>query len=128
MRHFTLIEVVVSLAILGLSLVSLLALANTSQRRMMLARDRWQNTHMISQAAEYYLLHSDESPPYIGTDFFDYPGFTVNIRYNDAEGLPDELNQIENQQPLRSLFIEIFNSSEAKVVDSITIDRIKYSE
>ncbi len=125
-KSFTLIEVVVSLAILGLSLVALLTLSNNSQRRLMKARDRWQHMHMLAQGAEYYMLQPTEDPPYISTDFFDYPGYIINFRYEDAQGLPDELNQLENQAPLRSLILELFRSQDNQVVESLTIDRIKY--
>jgi prepilin-type N-terminal cleavage/methylation domain-containing protein len=128
MRCFTLIEVIVALAILGLSLVALLSLSNHSQQRLMKARDRWNHMHMIAQGAEYYLLQPTEDPPYISTDFFDYPGYVLNFKYQDAEGLPDQLNQLANQEPLRCLVLELFRSSDNQVVEHLTIDRINYGE
>lgn len=128
MRFFTLVEVVVSLAILGLSLVALLSLANHSQQRLMKARDRWTHMHMLAQGAEYYLLQPTEDPPYISTDFFDYPGYVVNFSYQDAQGLPDQLNQLENQEPLRCLVLELFRSGDNQVLERLTIDRINYGE
>ncbi len=45
---FTLIEVVVALAILSLGVVSYLTLANSAQRRLFKAKEKWTNFHMRS--------------------------------------------------------------------------------
>ena len=52
--HFTLLEVVVSLAILGLSITGLLTLLTSSQRRLADTREKWMRMHMLTQAAEYF--------------------------------------------------------------------------
>ena len=49
-------------------------------------------------------------------------------RYDDAEGLPEELENLSGQIPLKQCKIELIRSSDHKVVDSITIDRFSYAE
>lgn len=126
-RHFTLVEVIVALGILALSLVALLSLANASQQRLNKARDTWMQMHMLSQGAEYYLLHNTEEPEHIGLDFFDYRGYDVKCRYDDAQGVPDDFTDITGQEPLRCCIIELIRTVDGQVVDSLYIDRVKYN-
>ena len=51
-RYFTLVEVVVALAILGLSLAGLLSLAMNAQVKVARAVEKWENTHKMIQAVE----------------------------------------------------------------------------
>ncbi|MDD2403490.1 MAG: type II secretion system protein [Victivallaceae bacterium] len=125
-QKFTLIEVIVSLAILGLSLVALLTLANSSQQRLFKARELWQNIHMLTQAAEYYLLLPSEEPEPITREFFDYPDFAVNVRYEDAEDISDDFTGIVGQPPLRCCIIELVRNSDRQPVETIKVDRIIY--
>lgn len=57
---FTLIEVVVALAILGLSITGLLTLLTTSQRRMAKSYEKWERMHMLAQGAEYFMLRGED--------------------------------------------------------------------
>lgn len=123
---FTLIEVIISLAILGLSLVSLLTLANSSQQRLFKARERWHTAHMLTQAAEYYLLQPSEEPEPISRDFFDYPDFAVNYHYDDALDIPEDFTGIVGQPTLRCCIIELVRGSDRQPVETIKIDRIFY--
>ena len=124
---FTLIEVVVALAVLALGVVSYLTLANSAQRRLFRAKEKWTNFHMLSQGVEYYMLQTSDDPEPPGAEFFDYPGYRVTCRYEDAEGLEDDfLNVAENQAQLRACVIELIRESDGQVVDSVTIDRIDY--
>lgn len=124
---FTLIEVVVALAILSLGVVSYLTLANSAQRRLFKAKEKWTNFHMLSQGVEYYMLQTSDNPEPPTAEFFDYPGYRVTCRYEDAAGLEDDfLNVAENQAQLRACVIELVRESDGQVVDSVTIDRIDY--
>ena len=55
-KQFTLIEIVVALGILAISLGGLLQLAISSQLKISRAREKWEEMHMLTQAAEYLLL------------------------------------------------------------------------
>ena len=54
--NFTLIEVVVALALLSVSLAGLLQLSINSQQKLITADDKWRHEHMLAQAAEYLML------------------------------------------------------------------------
>lgn len=122
---FTLIEVVVALGILALSITGLLSLLISSQNRIGKSMDEWKNMHMLSQAAEYFMLQN-EDPGAIPNSFFPYRDHTVNAYYQDAEGLPEEYGNIVNQLPLKSLVIELRKAPSGDVVDKLIIDRISY--
>lgn len=124
---FTLIEVVVALAILSLGVVSYLTLANSAQRRLGRTREKWTNFHMLSQGVEYFMLQTSDNPEPPPVEFFDYPGYRVTCRYEDAAGIEEDfLNLSENQAQLRACVIELIRESDGQVVDSVTIDRIDY--
>lgn len=55
-QHFTLVEVLVAIAILGMSLVLILQMLDASRRRLVKAERRWSRRHLVEQATEFYLL------------------------------------------------------------------------
>ena len=121
--RFTLLEVVVSLAILAIGLAGFLQLMMGSQKRIARSVDRWTRMHMLTQAAEYFMLQN-EDPGGIPEQFFPYPGYQAVAYYEEAEGLPEEFNNLEGQLPLKQLVIEL--RKEGKVLDKLVIDRISY--
>ncbi|MPM55529.1 hypothetical protein SDC9_102326 [bioreactor metagenome] len=126
-RGFTLMEVVVALAILGMALAGFFAIAQSATRRADKAYQNWRQMHLLSQAAEYYLLFPDEEPPPMPTDIFNDPDYQIEASYSDAEGLADAYNNLEGQAPLRTLTLDLVRISDRQVVDSLKIDRIDYN-
>ena len=126
-KNFTLIEIVVALGILAISMGGLLQLAISSQLKISRAAEKWQEMHMLTQAAEYLLLHDEETVE-IPAEFFPYPEYEINCTYDEAEGLPEELENLTGQVPLKKCKIELIRSSDHKTVDSIIIDRFSYAE
>ena len=124
-RDFTLVEVVVALAILALSLSGLLSLSMNSQLKMARAVEKWENTHKLIQAVEYLMLMDDENLS-VPVEFFPYDGYTVQASVDDAEGLPEEFTGIEDAAPLKHITVEIVNTRNNKVVDRAGIDRINF--
>lgn len=122
---FTLIEIVVSLAILALSLTAILEMMMTSQKRLAKSYERWERMHILTQAAEFYLLHGDE-PPEIGEEFFPYKDYDVVMSIQDIEDLPDEYTQLDGQVPLKCMLIELRDTRKNEVVDTLRIDRLSY--
>ena len=122
--RFTLVEVVVALAILGMSLSAFFAISQNAMLRADKAYDHWRRSHLLSLAAEYYLLFPSEDPPEPPEGLLDDPDYHVEIRYDDAEGLPDDLAGLENLAPLRTLVIELVRNGDNQVVDTLKIDRI----
>ena len=47
---------------------------------------------MLSQGVEYFMLQNSEDPDPPDLEFFDYPGYMVQCRYEElGEELPEEL-------------------------------------
>lgn len=126
-KFFTLIEVVISLAILSIGITGFLALSISSQKNIAKGYDLWKHMHMASQAAEYYML-MEEDPGVITTQFFDYPGYHVTVNYEDLpEGeVPEDLASLDSQLPLKTLVIELRKDGSEEIVECIKIDRISY--
>ena len=123
--RFTLLEVVIALAILPVSLPGLLQVLISSQERLAKSIDQWRQMHMLMQAAEYYLLQS-EDPDDISTDFFPYKDYKINCYYEEAENLPEDYDNQLGQLPLRSCIIELVRRKDGALIDKLIIDRISY--
>ena len=124
-KFFTLVEVVVALAILGLSLSGLLSLAMNAQVKVARAVEKWENTHKMIQAVEYVMLFDDENLN-VPAEFFPYEGYSVQCSVDDAEGLPEEFTEINDAAPLKCITVELVRSRDNKVVDRVKIDRINF--
>ena len=125
--NFTLIEVVVALALLSVSLAGLLQLSINSQQKLITADDKWRHEHMLAQAAEYLMLVNEDNAS-VPDEFFPYPGYSVEVEIDDAEDLPEEYNELVGQLPLKCWNISIVRQSDAESVASVKIDRINYDE
>ena len=126
-ENFTLIEVVVALALLSVSLAGLLQLSINSQQKLITADDKWRHEHMLAQAAEYLMLVNEDNAS-VPDEFFPYPGYSVEVEIDDAEDLPEEYNELVGQLPLKCWNISIVRQSDAESVASVKIDRISYDE
>ena len=124
---FTLIEVVVALALLSVSLAGLLQLSINSQQKLITADDKWRHEHMLAQAAEYLMLVNEDNAS-VPDEFFPYPGYSVDVEIDDAEDLPEDYNELVGQLPLKCWNISIVRQSDAESVASVKIDRINYDE
>jgi hypothetical protein len=120
-----LVEVVVALAILGLSLSGLLSLAMNAQVKVARAVEKWENTHKLIQAVEYVMLYDDENLS-VPEEFFPYDGYMVQCSADDAEGLPEEFTEIDSAAPLKCITVELVRTRDNKVVDRVKIDRINF--
>ena len=124
-KIFTLVEVVVALAILGLSLSGLLSLAMNSQVKVARAVEKWENTHKLIQAVEYLMLFDDENLS-VPAEFFPYDGYMIQTSVDDAEGLPEEFTEINDAAPLKCITVELVRTRDNKVIDRAKIDRINF--
>ena len=124
---FTLIEVVVALAILSLSLAGLLQLSISANSRLAAAVEKWEAEHMLAQAAEYLMLQNQDSTT-IPEEFFPYPGYSAEVVCDDAEGLPEDYDGLEGQLPLKRWNISIVRNSDGKRMAEVNIDRISYDD
>ena len=124
-RRFTLIEVVVALAILSISLAGLLQMSIGSSRKVADAVQSWESEHMLAQAVEYIMLQNEESSS-VPEEFFPYPGYSVEVVCDDAEGLPEEYSELDGQLPLKRWNIAVVRDSDGKRMAEVNIDRIDY--
>ena len=124
---FTLIEVVVALAILSLSLAGLLQLSISANSRLANAVEKWEAEHMLAQAAEYLMLQNQDSTT-IPEEFFPYSGYSVEVNIDEAEGLPEDYTDQEGQLPLQRWNIGIMRTADGKIVAEVNIDRIDYDD
>ena len=125
--NFTLIEVVVALALLSVSLAGLLQLSINSQQKLITADDKWRHEHMLAQAAEYLMLVNEDNAS-VPDEFFPYPGYSVEVEIDDAEDLPEDYNELVGQLPLKCWKISIVRQADAESVASVNIDRISYDD
>jgi len=123
--RFTLIEVVVALAILSLSLAGLLQMTMQSNRQIGDAMEQWKCEHMLAQAAEYLMLQSEDNTD-IPEEFFPYRAYSVETVCDDPEGLPDDYNDLDGQLPLRRWNISVIRNSDGKKMVEVNIDRLGY--
>ena len=125
-RPFTLVEVVVALAILSISIAAFLQLLTAAQNRIIKAHDSWMRTHMLMQAAEYYMLMKQEEPPAMTDTFFPYDDYRVEVTYEDIDNLPEEYTGLTNQKQLRAMVLSLRRQNDGQEADKIIIDRIDY--
>jgi len=118
---FTLIEVVVALAILTMGLLASLSLTATSQQRLSKSVRHWEAQHMMAQALEYYLLTNGTTPP--PPEVFPYPEYQVRCDFEDAAGLPDGIDARNGNWRLRTMTVSIIDR-DGKVVAGSAVDRI----
>ena len=125
-KNFTLVEVVVALAILSISIAGFLQLLTAAQNRIIKASDSWTRTHMLMQAAEYYMLMKQEEPPAMTDTFFPYDDYRVEVTYEEIDNLPEEYTGLTNQKQLRAMVLTLRRQNDGQEVDKIIIDRIDY--
>ena len=131
-KRFTLIEVIIAIGILAISLASLFQLIASSRARIAKADEEWHNMHMLTQAAEYVLLHRADVVDSVDRDFFPYRDYRVDISYDEVtdEQIDDDFKSITDQLPLDLCTIELISlkSSGKETVGRLEIERIIYDD
>ena len=122
--HFTLLEVVIAVAILAMGLVAAMEIAVTASRRTVKAVKRWETQHMLNQAAEYVLLAGHEAP--IPREFFPYDEYRVECLEEPPELREDVEPNVGNWRivKLRIIVYDLVG----KEVGSLSIHKILYSD
>ena len=120
-KTFTLMEVVVSIAILAIGVVTALQITASGTGRMSKAVSRWKVQHMLTQAAEYYLIAGPNEP--ITEDFFPFDGYEASCEIGEPE-LEDGIESaMDNNWSLVKLTITI-TDDQGIVVGQIEMDKI----
>ena len=130
--QFTLIEVIIAIGILAISLASLFQIIATSRARIAKADEEWHNMHMLTQAAEYVLLHKADAVDSVDRDFFPYRDYQVRIDYEEVldPQIDDDFKSINGQLPLELCTIELLNmkSTGKETAGILEIERIIYED
>ena len=130
-KAFTLIEVIIAIGILAISLASLFQIIASSRARLAKADEGWHHMHMLTQAAEYVLLHTATVDD-VEDDFFPYRDYEVRISYDsvDDEQIAEEFMSIDGQLPLELCTIELrsLKATGKDTVGILEIERIIYDD
>ena len=130
--QFTLIEVIIAIGILAISLASLFQIIATSRARIAKADEEWHNMHMLTQAAEYVLLHKADAVDSVDRDFFPWRDYQVRIDYEEVMDpqIDDDFKSINGQLPLELCTIELLNmkSTGKETAGILEIERIIYED
>ncbi len=119
---FTLVEVLVAVAILSMSLVGLLGICANAAERLRKASDRWENNHMLSHASEYYLLAGPRES--IPQEFFPFPGYHSRCQVQQPD-LPPEVEYQSGQWRFVKLKISVHSDEDpGKELASLEIEKI----
>lgn len=119
-QTFTLLEVVMALAIMALGFISAMGLAMNAASRLMKSQTRWEEQHMLNQAAEYYLLAGPKEQ--IPQEFFPYEGYHAECVIEKAD-LPEGVDAEVGTWRLVKLIITIYNQQN-QPVNSLEMDKI----
>jgi type II secretory pathway pseudopilin PulG len=121
-KIFTLIEVLIALSILSLSVVTFLMLMGSASKRTNKAAQRWENTHLLTQAVEYYMLNKPGSGS-IDERFFPLDEYNAECSFDSPQGLPDGVEESADGQTLVAMRV-VIKDKDDKTLDSMIVERI----
>lgn len=117
---FTLLEVILAVAILSIGFIAAMSIATTAADRLMKAVARWERQHMLNQATEYFLLAGPDVA--IPQEFFPFQGYSAHCEVSPAI-LPEGIEPESNSWKIVTMKISIFDDSNNDI-DVLTIDKI----
>ncbi|MEI6055550.1 MAG: hypothetical protein WCR55_05755 [Lentisphaerota bacterium] len=123
-RFFTLVEVVIALAILAMGILSAMSIISFSKRRMDRAYDSWYAQHMLAQAAEYYLLCGEKQIP---PDIFPYRGYNTSCRISDCANIQGVSANAGGNWKLSTYDISV-RGPNGQIISQVKVDKIFKNE
>jgi len=120
-KTFTLLELIVAISILAISLVGAMSMSTSSKKRINKAFTNWNKQHMLSQAAEFYLLAGANAQ--IPDEIFPYENVSVSCNISENSSLPQNVDNISGDWMLSTYNIELTNSG-GNNLKTIKIDKI----
>jgi hypothetical protein len=106
-RCFTLLEVAIAAGILALAVVMSVSIMGGARSRILRAESRWGRQHLLSQAAELYLLGGPQAevPPGLLDE-----GFSCDCSLSPTEGdLPEEALEAQEGWVLGRFHVRVFD-------------------
>ena len=122
---FTLLEVVIALAILALGLISILSLSSSASLRTSKALKRWERAHCLAQGAEFFLLAGPNER--INDEVFPYKNYSISCSIESPEGLPPEVQDRNGTWKLVNLKISL-SSDNGTVLETMNVEKILQEE
>ena len=122
-KKFTLIEVLIALAILTLSVTTFLVMIGSASKRVNKAAQRWENTHLLTQAVEYYMLNEANSNNNIDERFFPLADYKVECSFESPQGLPEDVEESYGGKALVAMRV-VLKDNDDKILDSVIVERI----
>ena len=117
---FTLLEVILAVAILSIGFIAAMSIATTAADRLMKAVTRWERQHMLNQATEYFLLAGPDVA--IPQEFFPFQGYSTTCQVSPAI-LPEGIEPEINSWKIVTMKISIFDDRNNEI-DVLEVDKI----
>jgi len=123
-RRFTFVEIMVAVAILGMSLAVTLTVIGSARARVMRAERRWARQHVLSNAAELFLLEGPDANVLSGLL---PPGFSANCETEDVDDLPDHAAETVDGWKLVRFRVGVRNAG-GQLVGEQTVEKLIVEE
>ena len=120
MRKFTLIEVVIALTLLVGGVLAAAQMMSMGGNRCARSETEWNEQHMLSQAAEYFLLVEPRAD--LPERFFPFPDYTARADYRLADQLPPEVKNERGEWQLAVMTVTL--NYRGREVKSLEMNRI----
>lgn len=117
---FTLIEILVAVAIMGISLVIILTILGNTRAQLLRAEERWAREHLLTQATEFYLLAGPEEtlPPELLPE-----GFSADCELEEARELPENAIQPIGNTILKVYRVQLYGTAD-ELLGERTVEKL----
>ncbi len=123
---FTLLEVIIAIAILSMGILAAMSMVSLSKKRMDKAYNTWFNGHLLAQAAEYYLLCGANKS--ITSDYFPYNGYSAQCTVTNCNDLSkDSVSSISGNWRLVTYDIGV-KDPYGNIISQVKVDKIVKNE
>ena len=126
LKKFTLMEVVIAIAILAMGILGGMSMISMSKKRMDKAYNTWLSGHLLAQAAEYYLLcGGDKNIPF---EYFPYNGYFAQCVVSNCGDLSqDGVSSVSGNWRLVTYDISV-KDTYGKIISQAKVDKIAKNE
>lgn len=123
-KLFTLVEVVIALAILSMGILGTMSMVAFSKNRISKAYDSWFSQHLLSQAAEYYLLCGKGQIP---QNIFPYQRYSASCTISDCANLRGVSANTGGKWKLVTYDISV-RGPNGQIINEVKVDKLYENE
>lgn len=122
--RFTLLEVIIAAAILAVAVAASVGIVGAARSRILRAESRWGRQHLLSQAAEFYLLCGPNAP---------YPGgllpegFSASCSIGVVDDLPEDALEPQEGWVLGRFYIRVYDTAGTPMAEC-TVEKLLREE